>query len=530
MQGDRRRSFLKSLAGGFAITPALTANTVSGISRIEQSFRIRSTAAAYRFSEGEHPHPSNGDEQQYPSGAANYSKGLPHDFLGEPIKDCYSKFVAALSEGTFTALENIRLGGSLKLSNPLAENAYDLEGLDSRQFTIPQPPSFSSKEQAGEMAELYWQALIRDVPFSRWDHDATVGAAVADLGANGFVPVPPNPILSSPLNPRNIFRIPGKGVLEGPYVSQFLLLPVPNGSMLMDQRYYSAIPNQCFATDYSAWLALQNGETPAAKTQFEDNARYISTPRGLCEFVHRDYSFQAFLSPALILSGFGQDALTDSNPYKWSKTQAGFVTFGAPHVIDFMARAANASLKAAWFQKWLVHRRLRPEEFAARVNSNIAGQGKYPIHDSLRKSASLRVLDFAHGGHLLPQAYPEGCPAHPSYPAGHAVIAGACLTMLKAFFREDFVIPKPVVPDPNGNKLETYSGALTVGGELNKLAANVAMARDFAGLHWRSDSANGIRLGEAVAIGILRDSLGTVPEPFSGFDFTNFDGERVIIS
>lgn len=263
--------------------------------------------------------------------------------------------------------------------------------------------------------------------------------------------------------------------------------------------------------------------------QYETSPRYLSTPRDLAEFVHRDYPFQAYLCAALILSNFGQDALSDTNPYKWSKNQAGFVTFGAPHVIDYMARASNAALKAAWYQKWLVHRRIRPEEFAGRVHHTIAGAAKYPIHASLLKSASLDLLHFANGSHLLPQAYPEGCPTHPSYPAGHAAIAGACVTMLKVFFNEGFVIPKPVVSDPNGTALLPYHGALTAGGELNKLAANVAMARNTAGLHWRSDE-EGMRLGEAVAIGILRDNLGTIPEAFSGFSFTSFDGNPVVIS
>jgi membrane-associated phospholipid phosphatase len=35
---------------------------------------------------------------------------------------------------------------------------------------------------------------------------------------------------------------------------------------------------------------------------------------------------------------------------------------------------------------------------------------------------------------LLPVAYAEGCPTHPSYPAAHAATAGACATVLKAFF------------------------------------------------------------------------------------------------
>jgi hypothetical protein len=39
-----------------------------------------------------------------------------------------------------------------------------------------------------------------------------------------------------------------------------------------------------------------------------------------------------------------------------------------------------------------------------------------------------------HGTRLLPVAFPEGCPTHPSYPAAHACNAGACATILKAFF------------------------------------------------------------------------------------------------
>jgi hypothetical protein len=81
-------------------------------------------------------------------------------------------------------------------------------------------------------------------------------------------------------------------------------------------------------------------------------------------------------------------------------------------------------------------------------------------------------------GHLL----------HPSYPAGHATIAGACVTVLKAFFEEAFVVPQPVAPDDDGLTLHSYAQApLTVGGELNKLAANVSPGRDTAGAHWRSD-------------------------------------------
>ncbi len=127
-------------------------------------------------------------------------------------------------------------------------------------------------------------------------------------------------------------------------------------------------------------------------------------------------------------------------------------------------------------------------------------------------------------------SYPEGCPTHPAYPAGHAAIAGACTTVLKAFFKETHELPTPVMLSADGLALVPYRGpALTVGGELNKLAANIALGRNAAGVHWRSDSIEGLKLGEAVARQVLRQLRTTYPEHFSGFRFTQFNGTAVTV-
>ncbi|KYG08112.1 hypothetical protein BE21_25625 [Sorangium cellulosum] len=68
-----------------------------------------------------------------------------------------------------------------------------------------------------------------------------------------------------------------------------------------------------------------------------------------------------------------------------------------------------------------------------------------------------------------------------------------------------------------------------MGGELNKLATNAAFGRNWAGIHWRTDAAASLALGEAVAIGLLRDERRTFREPFDGFTFTRFDGTRITI-
>ncbi len=135
------------------------------------------------------------------------------------------------------------------------------------------------------------------------------------------------------------------------------------------------------------------------------------------------------------------------------------------------------------------------------------------------------------GSYLLPHGYPEGSPIHSSYVAGAAAIAGANVTILKAYFDENFVIPNPIILDPNDpTKVIPYNGdPLTIGGELNKLATNYALGRGHGGIHWRTDSSAGLALGEEVAIAILKDESLGYNEKFAGFTFTKFDGTKVTV-
>jgi len=95
---------------------------------------------------------------------------------------------------------------------------------------------------------------------------------------------------------------------------------------------------------------------------------------------------------------------------------------------------------------------------------------------------------------------------------------------------EGMVVPDSVVPTPDGQSLVPYKGTpLTVRGEIEKLAFNIAMGRNFAGIHWRSDAVGGVRLEEEVAITILEDLVNTFAEDFPGFQFTRFGGQPVHI-
>jgi hypothetical protein len=378
-----------------------------------------------------------------------------------------------------------------------------------------------SAECAPDSDELYWQALCRDVPFSQYDKSAIVEKAARHLKAT----------------PATVFRGPTSDDLDGPYISQFLLKPIPYGSGYIDQRYHTPLPENDFMTSLSEWTQIQAGFTPWRALAYDPVPRHIRNGRDLAEFVHYDFAYQAHLAAALILVNANAKSIhncnqfkSGNNPYRNSTIQEGFVTFGPAEAADWMGRVTTAALKAAYYQKWAVHRRVRPEALGGLIHMTREGLRKYPLHDSLLHSDAVEAVHAKHGAYLLPQAYPEGCPMHPSYPSGHAAIAGACAVVLKACFDGSMLMPACVEPNADGTKLAPCPNYFpTINSEINKLAFNVAMGRDWAGIHYRSDSVAGLQLGESVGISIIQDIVRTYSEAIDGISFRRFDGTRVTI-
>jgi hypothetical protein len=181
--------------------------------------------------------------------------------------------------------------------------------------------------------------------------------------------------------------------------------------------------------------------------------------------------------------------------------------------------------------KWQVHRRLRPECFAGRIETHAVGQRQYDIRADILQCDAVARVRSQQVTRLLPVAFAEGCPTHPSYPSAHACNAGACATILKAFFDADYVLPHPVEATPDGSTLDPWKGTdLTLGNEIDKLANNIALGRDAAGVHYRSDSIHGLFVGEQQALGLLRDYSRTYNEHFDGFVVRKFSGDRVKIT
>ena len=521
----------------------------AGPARADSAFQVRVDAARSERNIGVPDHPCNGDESIYPNKIGNYSKGLAHSSIGEVDLDAYEALIAAITTGKFEDFELLSINGHLgcpdparqrRQVNPQAGYAFDLEGSDSHQLMMRAAPAFDSAEEAAEMAELYWMALLRDVNFLSYNGNPIAQAAADDL--SGFSDFR-GPKDSGVVTPSTLFRDKYPGCTDGPYISQFLLKDCPFGSQFVDQRIQTTTAVD-FLTDFDAWLDVQNGCQPLSG-QTPGGLVFCRNGRDLSQYVHIDALYQAYFVACLILLANGVP-LNIGNPYGQTPdpgsgrplppgvpgalVQVGFGTFGGPHILALLTEVSTRALKAVWYQKWLVHRRLRPEEFGGRVEVIRLGFADYPVNGELFDSSVLGAVSDRTGNYLLPVAFPEGSPMHTSYGSGHSTVAGACVTILKAWFDESVVIQGPLVPSADGTTLVPYEGPpLTVGGELNKLASNISQGRNIAGVHWRTDATEANLLGEAVAISILRDQRALYSEPFGGFTFTKFDGTTVTV-
>ncbi|WOI53410.1 vanadium-dependent haloperoxidase [Parvularcula sp. LCG005] len=507
--------------------PGAQPNDGYSVRRAADVFRRKLDAARRYLTTQPPPQETNGDEERYADYRASFTKTLPHDSRGRVDPAAYDSLLRAMRSGRPADFERIQLDNTVrtrKLANPQGAFVLPMSGGDGHAARIKPPPSFTSDEMAAEMLELYWKSLLRDVPFTRLESDPLMRRALTDINSFPHIVGKPKRGLHTA---QTLFRGETPGDLVGPYISQFLWYDVPYGSYTMPQRYPIAAQDTNFVTESAEWLAVQRGAVPRSGVRGPE--RFISTPRDLGAFVHADFPYQTYLNAALILLGMGPDVVAAGNPTNRQTTEGGFVSFGGPDILDLVALTARASLCGAWYQKWLVHRRLRPENYGGRLQFQAAGMDDYDLPRLLLETEALGRTRRQYGNVFLPQSYAEGAPTHPSYPAGHACIAGACTTMLKAWFREDKVLSRPVVADETGHTLLPYSGTLTIGGELNKLASNISLGRDWAGVHYRSDGIDGMEMGEAMAIDILRDRSVLYNEQFDGFTLTTFAGQTIRI-
>jgi len=500
--------------------------------------------------------PDNGDSKRFTDFSGNYSKALLHDGLAVPNLASYNSFRHALTTGEFSDFENIIVGTpgggpNSKENGPQGALAFDLEGLDSYATVIPPAPSVASAQTAAEEVEHYWAALLRDVPFSDYGTSSLAALAVADLNNLSYVKGSQNTQIPFPVTPQNLFRgqiVSGDGNVLGPYLSQFMVQATFLGVQPLSQQYQTFLPGTSndFLTSPADFIQVENGGASVGALAFDSTFRFVRNGRDLAAFTHVDVLYQAYLTAFLVMAQIGTPA-NPGIPYIGSKTEKAFGTLGGPDAAGTVAEMATRALKAAWFHKWIKDLRLRPEEYGGLVQANLTKTTPVPqaagaLHPDVLNSAVLPIIHSTYGSFLLPQAFPEGSPTHPCYPTGHGVVGGACITAIKFFFDCSQKI-RPLlnaagrdvmVPSDDGLSLNTYTGSdrdtLDINGELNKLAFNISFGHGIhAGIHFRSSTFWSIKLGEQVALSILKDRAMSYNEPFT-VHITKFDGTTATIS
>ncbi|HNP26702.1 MAG TPA: vanadium-dependent haloperoxidase [Nitrosomonas sp.] len=487
---------------------------------------------------------------------------------------------------------------------PTAGLVYDLQGPDAHAVAMPPAPALGSTELAYEMAEVYELALLRDEPLTDFSDAAgniNISDSLTRLNSIGYDLTGndgrPRKNVGGSITAQTAFRGSSPGVEIGPYLSQFMLLgnkSVANegdttdgiiryGALNVDQRVPVASAGTDFMTEWNDWLSVQNGADPQTGNEaaiFGAPAgvtrRFISTPRDLATYVHYDALYEAYLNACLILLGMGAptdpgfNKLSGQGTLHWNslnpdtpsiitrffeiheREAGGFALWGGPHILTLVTEVATRALKAVRYQKFNVHCRLRPEALAGRIEKAGQIETDFPavgglftqLENSIQDTVNTVQMRNASNTKLLPMAFQEGSPMHPSYGAGHATVAGACVTILKAYFDTSAVLvrrdgnilfahyqngdaPAAFAPNGAGNTLiDVNDGAyLTLEGELNKLAANISIARNMAGVHYFSDYYDSLRMGEEIAIGILEEqALCYKTDPFV-LSATTFDGD-----
>ena len=525
----------------------------------------------------------------------NFHKTLPHNQFGEVDPVAYEGFVQIARAGDFEAVAAGPLGaltppsGTVaRLINPQCGRSDEVLGPDPLRMEMQPAPKVLSDSTAAEFNELCWMAALRDESFDSWSTTAapTIAAAVTDLTSSftkGLAQTSdagglrlgidlPESGGNLDLSPQTLFRMGLDNEDKGPLVSQFLLQEFNYGAQIISQKQYPYAAGMNFLIDRAAWLQAQNtgydtdthdypgcNNFQSNKAYFENlgtTQRRIGSMRDLARFVNRDALHQAYFNAALQLLNWGSKSVPfDAGiPYAFIggyTRQTGFGTLGGPNLLALVSEVATRALKVVWRQKWLVHRRLRPEAYGGLLHVQQANQRAYGLPGWLATSDGVKAMQGTPGMNpnvfLLPIAFTAGSPAHPSYGAGHACVAGACVTILKAWFADrgyadaigdaqkskDPMPEQPAILQPGLSGPTPYTGtdigAMTVHGELNKLAANIAMGRSMGGVHWRSDNTRSLRLGERIATIILSRLMRMYAERPLDLSYRNFDGDDVTI-
>ena len=390
----------------------------------------------------------------------------------------------------------------------------------------------NSLEGFHELIEVYAMALMRDIPFDEWNSsNETVSKVLSALGE-----------FSPDLSASTLFRGTAGDEEKGYYISQLLLNDFVQGNMPIRQRYFSRNDSVVNRTRVGFEEMIQ-GQLGADPSTDLGEAKRVYQLRVLGSLVQKDPAYAIYFNAALQLMGkAGSDGVMND-----SIDSSNFIETGGPDILSILGFVTRSALRVAWSIKWGTSMKIRPEQYADHCESASGMSeedaqrvpGFRDLKERMERNGIKQILKLIkeknktdieslipeteratgedHASLRLPLIYQEGSPAHPSFCAGHAVVAGACCTILKAMIKTHHpdgskILWKELMGNPvsvsTDDRTTLISHDITSGetitGEINKLASNIAMGRNAAGVHYKCDSLCGLAVGEQVAINFLK--------------------------
>lgn len=436
-----------------------------------------------------------------------YKKGIKQYKDTKKTHSNVNKFYKAVENNDHELISQV-INKELGVVDPLSFYTKQVYGPIYCKTTIKKYFDHHSKEFALDMLEIYCMYLLRDLKFSELNTNSKAIKYVELLKS---------------LDPKHRHDLKANANFSNDtyYVSQFLLVPVKYWHSVLDnkiQPYKSGVDSLTTVDDYRKLHF--DGKIPQLNVvDLNAPRRYPITGRDLAAVVHKDHPIQY---PLNALKYLFVEHPTSRKSFDQTPGVIKFVDDGLPLIENLLTMASYNALRSAWYHKFYTSRVLRPEEFGYNVDQDVKGYNRNVLN---KNNVIMKDVYSKINSYLLPGTYPEGSPTHPSYPAGHAVLAGAGATVIKAFFDENYKIPY-YIPSENGLTLIEQPTKVKIGDELNKLMFNIAFGRNWAGIHYRSDGEAGIRFGEDIAMHVLSDYARS---RCINFKFTRYDGEIVNI-
>lgn len=278
------------------------------------------------------------------------------------------------------------------------------------------------------------------------------------------------------------------------------------------------------------WCAGERGARSCSSPQSTPQAD--ATLRALAQEAQRMPAAQPFFGAAL-------DALAGGSsldPHLTGAALAQGSGWTGSRVLSLMAEAETLALRLAGQRGRHADRLTRPVVTAARMSVCLAQEemlrrtdATIAAADELAEAAP-RLLDWVGKANLasrgplrfarslfLPLCPVDAIPPHPADLNGHALVAGALATVIKACF--------DTAPLRN---VDRDQQARCLAHDVDRLCSDIALARCVAATHFPAENHQDLRIGEALALGLLRDALEEDNRD-AALSLTGFDGQRLDI-